>query len=73
MTKPVYFLNGIHPNHNIRVPFEFRQPWAMICFVIVIFVIKIGHVSGSKKFYRGCVGEMTRPTEGIVVVSYIHY
>jgi len=41
----------------------------MICFVIVIFVIKIGHVSGSKKFYRGCVGEMTRPMAGIVVVS----
>ena len=58
-------------NHNIRVPFEFRQPWAMICFFIVIFVNKIGHihVSGSKKFYRGCVGEMTPSTEGIMVVS----
>jgi hypothetical protein len=36
MTKPVYFLKVFYlndPNHDIRVPFEFRQPWAMICFV----------------------------------------
>jgi hypothetical protein len=42
-TKPVYFLKVFYlndPNHDIRVPFEFRQPWAMICFVWLFWLLK---------------------------------